>query len=276
MPIVLALAASLMWGVADFRGGLASRRHPLLTVIAVSQTAGLVSLLAVVAVRGVDYAPEGLAAGVGAGLLGAIAISAFYRSLAIGSMSIAAPVLTTSAAIPVVAGLATGDRPSPLQSFGIALALAGVILAAREPSSDHPAPAAQRRSFALAVVAMLAIGVQLVLLSKAAETDPVLGVTATRATSLGVVLIAAALLRPKMTRSALPDLAMIGVLDAFATLAFAAATTGAFLSIVAVLSALYPVVTVALAHRHLGERLAVPQRLGVVLALLGAGAITAG
>jgi drug/metabolite transporter (DMT)-like permease len=276
MSIVLALAASVMWGVADFRGGLASRRHPLLTVLVVSQAAGLVGLLAVVAVRGVDYAAGALAAGVGAGLLGALAISAFYRSLAIGSMSIAAPVLATSAAVPVVAGLATGDRPSALQSAGIALALAGVILAAREPSSEHPAAAAQRRSFALAVVAMLAIGLELVLLAEAADTDPLFGVATARATSLSVVLVAALLLRPPLARSALPDLALIGVLDAFANLAFAAATTGAFLSIVAVLSALYPVVTVALAHRHLGERLAGPQRVGVVLALLGVGAISAG
>jgi drug/metabolite transporter (DMT)-like permease len=276
MPIVLALAASLMWGVADFRGGLASRQHPLLTVLVVSQVGGLAALLVIVAVRGVDYAPGALAAGIGAGLLGAVAVSAFYRSLAIGSMSIAAPVLTTSAAVPVLAGLATGDRPSPLQLAGIALALMGVVLAAREQGGDHLAAAAQRRSFALAVVAMLAIGVQLVLLSHAAETDPLLGATTTRATSLGVMLFAALLLRPPITRSAVPNLAVIGALDAFANLAFSTATTGAYLSVVAVLSSLYPVVTVALAHHHLGERLAGPQRVGVALALLGVVAITAG
>jgi drug/metabolite transporter (DMT)-like permease len=276
MSIVLALAASLMWGVADYRGGLASRRHPLPAVLAFSQLAGLLGLLVIVAVRGLDYTPAALAEGVAAGLLGAVAVTAFYRSLAIGTMSIAAPVLSTSAAIPVVAGLATGDRPSLLQLAGIALALGGVVLSSAERSGDHETTAAQRLSFLLAVVAMLAIGVQLVLLSAAAETDPLLGATATRGTSVVIFAAVALVLRPVVAPTALPDLALIGILDAFANLAYSAATTGGFLSVVAVLSTLYPVVTVALAHRHLGERLAGPQRVGVALALLGVAAISAG
>ena len=278
MPILLSLAASLLWGVADYRGGLASRAHPLLTVAAVSQAAGLAALLLAVAVHGITVSSAAVAEGAATGVLGAIAISAFYRSLAIGSMSIAAPVLATSAAIPVLAGIASGDRPSAVLAAEIAAALAGVVLASREPAGrgDAHSRAAQRRSFLLALVATLAVGGQLVLLAAAADTDPLLGVTVSRMVSLSLMLVAVLIVRPAFSRRAVPDLSLIGILDSLANLSYAAATTGAFLSVAAVLSSLYPVVTVGLAHRHLGERLAGPQRAGAALALAGAAAISAG
>src|SRR3954453_6540186 len=165
MSILLALTASLLWGVADYRGGLASRAHPLITVAAVSQAAGLAVLLMAVVRHGVTVSAGAVAEGAATGVLGAIAISAVYRALAIGSMSLPAPVLAPSAAIPGLAGIASGDRPSPLQSAGIAAALFGVVLASREPAaaSDERGRAAQRRSFLLALVATLAVGGQLVL-----------------------------------------------------------------------------------------------------------------
>jgi drug/metabolite transporter (DMT)-like permease len=276
MAVALALAASLMWGVGDYLGGLASRRNALVTVILAGQAAGLAALLVVAALRGIETSPRGTLAGVGAGLLSAVAITAFYRALTIGTMSIAAPVLSTSAAVPVVVSVAGGDLPSPAQSAGIAAALIGVVLASREPAHGHPDPAAQRQSFLLALVATVAIGLQLVLLSTAADTDPLLGVTASRMTSVLVFAGVALAVRPPVRREALPGLAGIGLLDTAANVCYAAATTAGLLSVVAVLSSLYPVVTVGLAHRHLGERLTRPQRVGVALALGGAALISAG
>ena len=276
MAVALALAASLMWGVGDYLGGMASRRNALITVILAGQVAGLLSLVVVAAVRGIDVSARGALAGVAAGLLSAIAITSFYRALTIGSMSIAAPVLSTSAAVPVIVSLAGGDLPSPPQSAGIALALVGVVLASREPEHGHPDPAAQRRSFLLALVATVAVGLQLVLLSTAAQTDPLLGVTASRVTSVVIFAAVALVVRPPVRRPALPGLAGIGILDTAANVSYAAATTAGLLSVVAVLSSLYPVVTVGLAHRRLGERLAGSQRIGVALALGGAALISAG
>jgi len=126
------------------------------------------------------------------------------------------------------------------------------------------------------VVATVAIGLQLVLLSTAARTDPLLGVTASRLTSVVIFAVVALVVRPPVRRAALPGLAGIGILDTAANVSYAAATTAGLLSVVAVLSSLYPVVTVGLAHRHLGERLAGSQRAGVVLALGGAALISAG
>jgi drug/metabolite transporter (DMT)-like permease len=265
-----------MWGVGDYLGGIASRRNALVTVILAGQVAGLAALIAVGAVRGIDISTGGAIAGVGAGLLSAIAITTFYRAMTIGSMSIAAPVLSTSAAVPVLISLAGGDLPSALQSAGIVAALVGVVLASREPEHGHPDPGAQRRSFLLALVATVAIGFQLVLLSYAADTDPLLGVTGSRLTSVVIFTAAALVVRPPVRREALPGLTGIGLLDTAANVSYAAATTAGLLSVVAVLSSLYPVVTVGLAHRHLGERLAGSQRAGVALALGGAALISAG
>jgi drug/metabolite transporter (DMT)-like permease len=101
-------------------------------------------------------------------------------------------------------------------------------------------------------------------------------VTASRLTSVVIFAVVALVVRPPVRRAALPGLAGIGILDTAANVSYAAATTAGLLSVVAVLSSLYPVVTVGLAHRHLGERLAGSQRAGVVLALGGAALISAG
>ena len=130
MPIAFALCASLFWGVADFMGGSLSRRHPLLAVLLVSQTAGMIGIVVVAFVRTPHPAGGVLLPGIAAGLAGVIAALAFYRAMAVGSISVAAPILATGAAVPVIVGLATGERPSPIQLAGIGMALLGVVFAA--------------------------------------------------------------------------------------------------------------------------------------------------
>ena len=143
----LALAASLSWGVGDFLAGLSSRKLQLLTVLVISQAAGLTSLAVLVAVRG-SGPPEAryLLYAALAGIAGAIGLAALYRGLAVGSMSVVAPISATAAVIPVVAGLITGERPSGAQGAGIALALAGVVLASRERRANGAAAASRRES----------------------------------------------------------------------------------------------------------------------------------
>jgi len=135
MAVALALIASLCWGVADFMGGSLSRRHPLLVVVLVSQAVGLAGVVVVAAVRSGGYDTGAALPGVLAGLAGVVAVSSFYRSMTLGAISVAAPILATSAVVPVVVGLATGERPSAVQMAGIAAALAGVALESREPSA---------------------------------------------------------------------------------------------------------------------------------------------
>jgi drug/metabolite transporter (DMT)-like permease len=203
-----------------------------------------------------------------------VAVSSFYRSMTLGAISVAAPILATSAAVPVVVGLATGERPSAVQLVGIGAALAGVALVSREPSAGGGT--VRGAGVTLALVAALALGLQLVALDHAARADPLWGVATARLTSVTVFAVAALVVRPAFARAALPALVLVGLLDVTANAGFAVATTQGYLSIVAVLGSLFPLVTVALAHVRLHERLSSGQRAGVGLALAGVLAIAGG
>lgn len=261
-----ALLASLLWGTADFLAGRASRVHPAVLVALVGQAAGLVALTLILAIRGVDagsFLPGALS-----GVVGSVAILAFYRSLALGTMSVVAPIVATSAIVPVIAGVfLDGERPGALQWLGMLLALVGVMLASREPA--HTTATDPRKAVQLALVAALFIGLALVFLDSAAAHDSLGGVAAARVvgvTVLGILAWRAAVRAPLRE---LPKLGAIGLLDTGANTAFAIATTGGLLSLVAVLGGLFPVVTVALAYVFLHERLVPIQRAGVLLALAG-------
>lgn len=274
----LALAASLSWGFGDFLAGLRSRRLPVLTVLVVSQAAGLGSLAVVVGVRG-NGPPDARYLGYAAlaGIAGAIGLAALYRGLAVGSMSVVAPISATAAVIPVVTGLVTGERPSGVQGVGIVLALGGVVLASRERRDDG-----RGRTIAegvgLALLAALGFGLLLVALGAASDADALWATLAMRTTSFGLLAGATLVLRPSLSlgRDDLPILVLIGVLDAAGNALFALATTESLLSVAAVLAQLYPVVTVLLARVVLGERVSTLQQVGVVGAFAGVALITAG
>ena len=121
LGVLLALSASLMWGVADYVGGLLTRSREVFSIVLVSQLAGLVVIACVVAGRGVGWpGAEAMLPAALAGVLGAFTIVVFYLALSYGPVSIVAPIMAASAAIPVVYGLVTGERPSPLQLAGLA------------------------------------------------------------------------------------------------------------------------------------------------------------
>jgi drug/metabolite transporter (DMT)-like permease len=275
--VLLALAASASWGVSDFLGGLKSRAAPVLTVLSVSQPAGLVLLGAIVLVRW-QPPPTGLPIlwAVLAGLGGAIGIGALYQGLAIGSMGIVAPITSTSPLIPLTVGLARGERPSAVQLVGIGVAIVGVAFAGWEPA----APGARRQLGAgvgLAVVAAVAFGSSQVALQSAAVEDPYWATFILRIASSLLVLAALLRFRPgRGPAGMLLVLVTIGLLDSGATELFAVATTKGLLSVVAVLAALYPVLVAILARIVLHERLTRVQRGGALAAVAGAAAISAG
>lgn len=278
LAIALGLGSSLCWGLADFFGGLQSRRRPLLAVLLVSQVAALVLLLPLAAAAGGEMpSGAGVAWAALAGTAGTIALAAFYRGLAIGTMSVVAPVSATAAVVPVLVGLAEGERPGALQVAGMALAFAGIVLASREPSPDGKP--ASRAGIGLALVAALGFGTFFVGIDRAAEDAGVLWVIAVSRTC-GLAVIAAAVLarRPALPREGRVwgALLAIGVLDLGANALYAYATTKGLLSIVAVLGSLYPAVTVVLARVVLSERVTRPQEAGVLATLAGVVAISAG
>jgi drug/metabolite transporter (DMT)-like permease len=238
----------------------------LLAVLLVSQAAGLAGIGLIVAVRGEpapgvgDLVPAALG-----GMAGAVALAAFYRGLAIGTMSIVAPVSATGVAVPVVVGLATGDRPGALRLAGVALAVVGVVLASREAAPESsPRAALARRSLLLALVAALGFGSFFVGMDAAADADVFWALLAARAASFTMLCLVAAAMRPRLPRqrTTLAALAGIGALDLGANGMFAAATTEGLLSLAAVLSSLYPVVTILLARGLLGERVRPVQEAG--------------
>jgi drug/metabolite transporter (DMT)-like permease len=259
-----ALLASLLWGTADFLGGQASRKHPAAMVAFIGQAVGFVALALVLVFHGVDA--KAIVPGIVTGLLGAVAVLCFYRALAVGTMSIIAPIVATSATVPVLWGVLHGERPGTLQWIGIVAALAGVILASNEPGGK---PANSKLALKLAVVAALGIGLSLVSLDKAAEHDALTGVAAARAVAAPILLGVVLIQRAKAPVRAWPTFGLIGLLDTAANSAFAVATTSGLLSLVAVLGGLFPIVTVALAYFLLHERLQPIQRAGVLLALAG-------
>lgn len=277
LGLALALAASLSWGFSDYLGGVKSRIVPLLTLIAVSQLAGLV-LTGVLAVATHSY-PDGRTAlySALAGSAGLIALAAFYRGMAIGRISIVAPVSATGAIIPVVAGLGRGERPGAVALVGIALALAGVMLASAE---NHPE---KGRSLAaevpLALAAALGFGVFFFFLAKASENHHAIEASLMlRLTTAPLVLLALFALRQpfRVPRGNLHWLILVGLLDSGANTLYALATDHGLLSLVSPLASLYPLTTVLLAQALLHEHVSRHQKLGIAAALAGVVLISAG
>jgi drug/metabolite transporter (DMT)-like permease len=213
-----------------------------------------------------------------AGSAGIVALGAFYRALAIGTMSVVAPISATAAAVPVLVGLAEGERPGGLQIAGMAAALAGVILASREPVEEG-CPPANRAAIGLALVAAAGFGTFFVGIDRASATAEVPWVIVVqRCCSVSLLVLATVVVRPSLPRdgASLLVLAAVGLLDLGANGLYALATTHGLLSVVSVLGSLYPAVTVVLARFVLAERIARVQEVGVVLALAGVIAISAG
>jgi drug/metabolite transporter (DMT)-like permease len=274
----MALAASLIWGFADFGAGVGSRRLNVLVLAAVIQCAGLVVAAAVVAAAG-DAAPSArqLAWASFAGVVGVLGLTAFYRALAVGAMGIVAPITATASVVPLVYGLARGERPSTLQEIGVALAAAGVVAASLERVPERSG----RRLGAgvgFALLAAASFGFALVGLSRAAQGGTPWAVLTMRAAAVPILLVVVLATRPRPPRGGRIWLLLAGVGagDTAATLLYAAASTRGLLSIVAVLSSLYPIVIVVLARVLLAERIARPQLAGVAVAITGVALISAG
>ena len=277
--IALGLAASLSWGVADFFGGIQSRRMPVVAVVLGSQLAGLALIAAIVAIRGTappggDFLPYAAASSVG----GIIRLTSFYKALSIGAMGVVAPLSSTAAVIPLVVGLASGDRLSGLQAAGIALAIAGVVLASREASDEAKGSTVVAAGVGFALLSAVGFGLFFVAMDRASDADVLWAVCVNRTVS--ALLLATALLvtRPRLGLRPrdMRILALVGVLDIAANGFFAVASTKGLVSVVAVLASLYPIVTVVLARVVLKERLHAVQRFGAAAALAGVALISAG
>ncbi len=273
--IVLALGASLTWGFADFFGPLKGRAFGALRVLFYVQLGGLAGIALIVAVRWKGPADAAALLAIPAAVSGTLGLYAYYRGMAVGAMSVVAPIAGISAVAPVVVGIASGDRPSTWQSAGIACALVGVFLASREQARTGSRLAA---GVGLALLAALGFGGYFPPMHAAGDADFWWASLFFRLTSSTVILSAVAIRRPslRVPPVQLPLLALIGVGDMLGNLLFAAASASGLVSVTSVLASLYPIVTVVLARIVLAERVARSQEAGIGLTLAGVGLISAG
>ena len=268
MAVLLALASAVVYGAADFCGGLATRRATAFAVVALSQLAGLLALLFLLPWVGGDPTGADLAWGAAAGVVGATGLVLFYRALAEGVMSVVAPVTAVSAAaLPVLGGIALGERIGPWTVAGIVLALVAVVLVAAEDGLGS-LRTARPASLVPALAAGAGFGLFFVRLDRTAQAAELSPLVATRVVSvLAVVVLARLAARPlSAPRGALPVVLLTGVGDMTANALFLLAAQQGQLAITGVLASLYPVSTVVLAQLVLRERLAATQAAGLVAA----------
>jgi drug/metabolite transporter (DMT)-like permease len=281
MPILLALACALVYGVGDYCGGRAARVQPAAVVALVGQALSFVLIAVAVLIVGTPLAAAGdLAWGAAAGVAGSLALVSFYFALGHGAISVVAPTTAVIGAIvPVVSGLLQGERPHPLALVGIVVAIACVALVSGAGEHD---PLTRRATSGVVLLAACASGIGFgslfVLLDQTADASGLWPLVAARVASvpLLVVVVAVSGVRPAADRATLRVAVIAGVLDMGANGLYLAAVRGGLLSIVAVISSLYPASTVGLAFAVDGERVSRPQAIGLALAAVALVLVTIG
>ncbi|MEV7445097.1 DMT family transporter [Streptomyces sp. NPDC091204] len=288
MTALFALATAVLWGLADFGGGLLTRRIPALTVVVVSQIVAVLVLGAVVLGTGAwrEAGPQ-LWFAVGAGLVGPVAMLSFYKALALGPMGVVSPLGSLGVVVPVTAGLVLGERPGLGQFAGIAVAVVGIVLAGGPELRGAPV---QRRAVVLTLVAAFGFGAVMALIAQASTTltglflalfvqritNVAVGGAALWAQSRRGVPALPAGTGPRILWGLLPALAFVGLADVAANGTYSLAAQSGPVTLAAVLSSLYPVVTALAAFAVLKERLRGIQAAGAGLALAGTVLLAAG
>jgi drug/metabolite transporter (DMT)-like permease len=266
VAVLLALGSAAVYGASDFLGGLASRRATVFGVVALSQLAGLVALIALLPWLGGPVTRADLGWGAAAGLAGATGLMVFFHALSRGVMSVIAPVTAvTAAAVPVLAGLLGGNRIGPVTGVGILLAVVAVVLVSAEGGLGR-LRAARPASLGAPLVAGTAFGCFFVLLDRTSADAGLTPLVAARLASFGLVVVVALIGRRSLRvgRSALPIAVASGLGDMTANALFLLATQqDGQLAITGVLASLYPVSTVVLAQAVLRERLVRAQVAGL-------------
>ncbi len=276
MGAFLAVLSALVYGCADFLGGKATRRSAAATVTASSQLAGLsVLAIGIVIVAGEGPTLRVLAFGAVAGLAGAVGIILLYAALAQGTMSIVSPVTAVTAAIvPLIVGTVwLQERPPSRAWFGVSLTVMAIALVSQvtgEPSGPGAAGKSGLRIVGMSVGAGAGFGILFVLLRQAGDPREVglWALVGARPISIGAsALLARRAHQPVLvSRSEWKTVASAGILDQAANVLYVLSIGRGLLSVLAVLAAMYPVSTVALARIVDGERLQRVQLFGVIAA----------
>ncbi len=270
----------MVYGFADFFGAIASRKLSSVLVTAVAGIVGFFFLLTMIPFFGATFSQAAVVAGIAAGVASAIGITTLYASLAIGPISIISPFgAVLGALVPLTYGFFIGDRFGPLGWLALALILVAVVLVGFVPGADVRLPSA--KGLALAFVAGAGIGTILIALKFSPSDSGLASVLVMRLVSAGLlnILLLATWLRLRRRSGSSPKsiiagkfwwaVIAAGVFDSSANIFFTLALRSGSISVVSVLTALYPLGTIILARLILKERIARIQMFGVLLALSG-------
>jgi drug/metabolite transporter (DMT)-like permease len=275
-----ALGSAVLYGAADFTGGLATRRASTIPIVLLSQLSGLVSLLLLLPLLE-TAAPTRLDMlwGAVAGLTGGIGVALLYRALAIGTMAVVAPTTAVCAVtIPVVVSVFLGERPAPLAVLGIVLGVASIVLVSKQTTQVGGESAKYSKGVGTALASGVAIGFFFLALAQTRTEAGMWPLVASR--SLSVLLFGVAAIAGRSAiRMPVPVLGLAilcGFIDMLANALYLLAARVGPLSIVVTLSSLYPASTVLLARVVLGERLNLWQVSGVGCALAAVVLIVSG
>ncbi len=276
MGVVLALGAAVAYGLSDFIGGLASRRTTPWPVALLGAAGGLVGAIALSSAVAGDPSSADLLWGAVSGLGSGAGTVFLYRGLATGRMAVVAPVSAVGAAVvPVVVGVATGERPSVLVAVGIAVALPGIWLVARMPETG-----VEHRSGGMVdgLLAGLGFGLLFVALGQVPDEAGFWPLAASQGAALATVCALAIALRAPWIPTATSELwgAVAGLVATLAVLLFLLATQTDLLTVAAVLTSLYPAFTILLAAVVLREHIYRAQGAGLVLCGVAVAFVAAG
>lgn len=270
MAIILGLVTAVCFGSGDFFGGLSAKKTSVLYVVGFSHVVGLIGSVAIAPFVADVFTWRDFGIGAGSGLLGGIGVLLLYRGLARGPMAVVAPLTAImSAAVPALWGVLDGDRLSGLAWLGVAIALAAIALSSI-PSESDGAPVTAR-VIGESLLAGVGFGSMFVMLDATTDATapwPVVGARVLTVTILMCVIFGAKREGLATVRPALGLIVLAGLFDTGSNMLFLFAANIGDLSIVAVLSSLYPVSTVLLARVWLDERMSRLQLTGLGCALL--------
>jgi drug/metabolite transporter (DMT)-like permease len=273
MAVVLGVLVALGWGSADFLGGFTSQRLHTVTVLLVSQSFGLAAaIVLVLALR--DAVPDAhvFVLSAIAGVVGIAALWLLFRGLAVGRMSVVAPLSAVgSGVLPVAWGLLRGERPTALSLLGVALALIAVAIVGRGAEHDPVPSVPPTQELALGIGSGIGFGVVLILFSESATDSGMWPLLIARGVAVPL-LAALAFALGRSARVPAADLAPVagaGLFDVVANAMVLLAVRRGLLSLVAPVAALYPATTVVLARFVLHERIGRQRAGGLALGLVG-------
>ena len=297
LAVLLALASAAGYGSSDFAGGLAARQASVIRVTILAQGVSAALMILVLPLAGLRVPALGaLAWGAAAGLgeaVGAVALFAGFRD---AEFSVAGPLSAIgSAGISALAGLLLGERPSTLAMIGIGLALPAIIGVSASPGSARPGPERPEpgraspagsghadsghlaAGIAWGLLAGASFAVLFIALNRAGTGSGLWPVVSSQVSALVTVVCLGAVTGEARlpARRACGPAALTGVTGAAGEVLYFYATHAGLLAVTAVLTSLYPAVTIVLARVFLGERLTVTRLTGLCLAAASVGLIAA-